>query len=160
MARIAAGLLLYRMQNGGLEVLLAHPGGPFFSNKDGGSWTVPKGEPDDGEELLDTARREFAEETGFKPCGPFVPLRPIQQKGGKIVHCWAVAGDCDPTKLHSNTCTIEWPPKSGRQIEIPETDRFAFFDLATAKRKIREAQVPLVEELAELIASDNSQADR
>ncbi len=103
MPRLSAGLLMYRIKKGAIQVLLAHPGGPFFSNKDDGAWSIPKGEPDAGEDLLVTAQREFQEETGLKPAGPFVPLNPIQQKGGKIVHAWAFAGDCDPSTLKSNT---------------------------------------------------------
>jgi len=105
MPRLSAGLLMYRIKDG-LEVLLAHPGGPYFVNKDDGAWSIPKGEPDADEDLLVTAQREFEEETGLKPTGPFVPLQPIQQKGGKIVHAWAFEGDCDPATLTSNTFTM------------------------------------------------------
>ncbi len=114
MPRISAGLLMYRIKDGATEVLLAHPGGPYFVNKDDGAWTIPKGEPNAGEDLLVAARREFAEETGVTPIGPFIPLKPIEQKGGKIVHAWAFRGDCDPTAITSNTFAMEWPPKSGR----------------------------------------------
>ena len=136
-----------------LEVLLAHPGGPYFVNKDDGAWSIPKGEPEPDEDLLLTAQREFEEETGLKPTGPFIPLKPIQQKGGKIVHAWAFEGDCDPATLKSNTFTMEWPPHSGRQMEFPEIDRLEFFDLATAKRKIKAGQEALIEELAAIIGS-------
>ena len=115
MPRLSAGLLMYRTRDDGIQVLLAHPGGPFFQNKDDGAWSVPKGEPDADEDLLVTAQREFAEETGIKPTGPFVPLKPIKQKGGKVVHVWAFEGDCDTAAIKSNTFTMEWPPKSGRQ---------------------------------------------
>ena len=111
---------MYRIKDGAVQVLLAHPGGPFFQNKDEGSWSIPKGEPEKDEDLLVAAQREFAEETGLKPIGPLVPLRPIQQKGGKVVYAWAFAGDCDTAVLKSNTFTIEWPPRSGRQAEFPE----------------------------------------
>lgn len=151
MARISAGLLMYRIQDGAVEVLLAHPGGPFFRNKDDGAWSIPKGEPEADEDLLQTAQREFEEETGLKPTGSFLPLKPIQQKGGKIVHAWAFEGDCDPTALRSNTFTMEWPPKSGRQMEFPEIDRAAFFDLAMARQKIKAGQEALVEELAAIL---------
>jgi predicted NUDIX family NTP pyrophosphohydrolase len=148
MLRTSAGLLMYRFKDGVLEVLLAHPGGPFFQRKDEGAWTIPKGEPEPGEDLFTTAQREFKEETGFTPRGTFYALRPIQQKGGKIVHAWAFEGDCDPSELRSNLCVIEWPPKSGKKIEFPEIDRAAFFDLATARKKIKARQDALLDELA------------
>jgi predicted NUDIX family NTP pyrophosphohydrolase len=151
MPRLSAGLLMYRFREGVLEVLLAHPGGPFFRHKDHGAWSIPKGEPDPGEDLLVTAQREFAEETSLEPSGPFLPLPPIQQKGGKIVHAWAFQGDCDPAVIRSNTFTIEWPPKSGRQAEFPEIDRAAFFDLPTARTKIKAGQEALLDELARLL---------
>jgi predicted NUDIX family NTP pyrophosphohydrolase len=147
MPRISAGLLMYRIREGAVQVLLAHPGGPFFRKKDEGAWSIPKGEPEPGEDLLLTAQREFEEETGRKPIGPFLPLQPIQQKGGKIVHAWVFQGDCDPTTLTSNTFTMEWPPHSGQQQEFPECDRAEFFDLETAKRKIKAGQEGLIEEL-------------
>jgi predicted NUDIX family NTP pyrophosphohydrolase len=151
MPRISAGLLMYRIRNGAVEVLLAHPGGPFFQDKDDGAWSIPKGEIEPGEDLLVTAQREFAEETGIKPIGPFLPLRPIQQKGGKIVHAWAFAGDCDPAAVKSNTFTLEWPPKSGRQAEFPEIDRAEFFDLAAARKKIKPGQEAFLAELATIL---------
>jgi predicted NUDIX family NTP pyrophosphohydrolase len=126
---------------------LAHPGGPFFKNKDEGAWTVPKGEVEDGEVLLETAKREFEEETGIAPNGPFIKLTPIKQKGGKIVHAWGFEGDCDPRTIVSNTFTMEWPPKSGRQVEFPEIDRVDFFGVSAAKQKIKAAQIPLIEEI-------------
>jgi predicted NUDIX family NTP pyrophosphohydrolase len=147
MSRLSAGLLMYRIKDGVLQVLLAHPGGPYFANKDEGAWTIPKGEPDADEDLLLTAQREFEEETGIKPMGPFVPLKPIKQKGGKIVHAWAFEGDCDPADIKSNTFTMESPPKSGRQQEFPEIDRAEFFDLAIARTKIKAGQEGLLDEL-------------
>ena len=147
--RLSAGLLMYRIRDGAVQVLLAHPGGPFFVNKDVGSWTIPKGEPNAGEDLLVTAQREFEEETGISPAGPFVALKPIQQKGGKIVHAWAFEGDCDPAVIKSNTFTMEWPPKSGKRQEFPEIDRAEFFELASAMKKIKAGQEGLVEELRE-----------
>jgi predicted NUDIX family NTP pyrophosphohydrolase len=134
---------MYRIQDGKLQVLLAHPGGPLFKNKDDDTWTIPKGELDPGEE-----------ETGIMPNGPFTALTPIKQKGGKIVHAWAFQGDCDPSAIVSNTFTMEWPPKSGRKMEFPEMDRADFFDVAAARRKIKAAQMPLVEE-CERIVLDN-----
>jgi predicted NUDIX family NTP pyrophosphohydrolase len=151
MPRLSAGLLMYRIKDGALQVLLAHPGGPFFRNKDEGSWTIPKGEPDADEDLLVTAQREFEEETGIKPAGPFMALKAIQQKGGKIVHAWAFQADCDPRAMVSNTFTIEWPPKSGRQMEFPEIDRAEFFDLHTARKKIKAGQEALLDELEAIV---------
>lgn len=151
--RLSAGLLMFRIEYGALQVLLAHRGGPYFVKKDEGAWTIPKGEPDGDEQLLVTAQREFEEETGIKPCGPFVPLHPIKQKGGKIVHAWAFQGDCDPAAVKSNTFVIEWPPKSGRQQKFPEIDRAEWFDLATARAKIHAGQEGLIDELATLFAA-------
>jgi predicted NUDIX family NTP pyrophosphohydrolase len=153
MPRISAGLLMYRVEDGRLQVLLAHPGGPYFANKDDGSWTIPKGEIEPGEDLLDAAKREFEEETGVKPIGPFLALSPIKQKGGKIVHAWAFEGDCEPSAIVSNTFTIEWPPKSGQQMAFPEIDRADFFDVIAAKRKIKAGQEGLIEELLRLTES-------
>ncbi len=150
MPRLSAGLLMYRIKNGRIEVLLAHPGGPYFVNKDDGAWTIPKGEPDTGEDLLVTAQREFEEETGIQPTSPFLPLQPIQQKGGKVVHAWAFEGDCDPAAIKSNSFTMEWPPKSGKQQEFPEIDRAEWFDLKTARTKIKAGQQALIEELESL----------
>lgn len=147
MPKISAGLLLYRLRNGVLEFLLVHPGGPFWKNKDAGAWTIPKGELGDNEEPLAAAVREFEEELGFKPIGSFLELTPIKQKGGKIVHAWAVEGDCDPAQIKSNTFTMEWPPNSGKKMEFPEVDRAEFFKLEDAKEKINQAQIPLLEEL-------------
>jgi predicted NUDIX family NTP pyrophosphohydrolase len=153
MSRISAGLLMYRLNGGVIQFLLAHPGGPFFQNKDEGHWSIPKGEQDAGEDLLVTAQREFEEETGVKPTGPFLPLAPIVQKGGKIVHAWAFQGDCDTAAIRSNTFTMEWPPKSGRQQEFPEIDRAEFFDLAMARKKIKTGQEALIEELVAIVKS-------
>ena len=148
MPRTSAGLLMYRIKDGSLQVLLAHPGGPYFVNKDDGAWTIPKGEPDADEDLLVTAQREFEEETSIKPTGPFMPLKPIQQKGGKIVHAWAFEGECDPAAIKSNMFTMEWPSKSGRQMEFPEIDQAGWFDLETARKKIKTGQEALIDELA------------
>ena len=151
MSRLSAGLLMYRIRNGAVQVLLAHPGGPFFRNKDAGSWSIPKGEPAAGEDLLATAQREFTEETGIHPAGPFLPLRPVKQKGGKLVHAWAFQGDCDPQAIRSNTFSIEWPPKSGRQAQFPEIDRAEFLDLNAAQKKIKAGQEGLIVELAAIL---------
>ncbi len=147
MPRVSAGLLMYRIQDGKLQVLLAHPGGPLFKHKDEGAWTIPKGEIEPGEDLLEAAKREFEEETGVTPTGPFTALTPIQQKGGKIVHAWAFKGDCDPGAIVSNTFQIKWPPRSGRLMEFPEIDRAEFYDVPVAIRKIKTAQTALIDEL-------------
>jgi predicted NUDIX family NTP pyrophosphohydrolase len=147
MPRLSAGLLMYRIKDGAIQVLLAHPGGPYFRNKDEGDWSIPKGEPSPDEDLFLTAQREFEEETGLKSAGPFIPVKPVKQKGGKIVHAWAFEGDCDPATIHSNTFTMEWPPHSGQQQDFPEIDRAEFFDLDTARRKIKSGQVGLIDEL-------------
>ena len=151
MPRFSAGLLMYRVRDGAIQVLLAHPGGPFFRRKDEGAWSIPKGEPEPGEDLLRAAQREFEEETGITPNGPFLPLMSIKQKGGKIVHAWAFEGDCDPACVKSNTFTIEWPPNSGRQTEFPEIDRVEFFNLAAAKKKIKAGQEGLLTELETIL---------
>lgn len=153
MPRLSAGLLMYRICDGKLQVLLAHPGGPLFKKKDEGHWTIPKGEPESGEDLLQAAQREFAEETGITPIGPFIELTPITQKGGKIVHAWGFRGDCDQRAIVSNTFTLEWPPRSGQQMDFPEIDRADFFDLTAAGRKIKPAQMALIEELERIVTT-------
>ena len=144
---VSAGLLLYRRTAAGIELLLAHPGGPFWARRDEGAWTIPKGVPSPGEDLLAAARREFAEETGATAPGPFLPLGSIRQKAGKTVHAWAAEGDLDPDTLVSNTMKTEWPPRSGRWITFPEVDRCEWFDPATARRKLLPAQAELVDRL-------------
>jgi predicted NUDIX family NTP pyrophosphohydrolase len=153
-ARISSGILLFRRPGGRLEVLLAHPGGPFFARKDEGHWTIPKGEVDPGEELFAVGRREFAEETGQPlPDGPSKELGSIVQKGGKIVHAWAVEGDLDPGAGVSNTVELEWPPGSGRRQTFPEIDRVAWFGPDEARRRIKSTQIPFIDRLeAELDA--------
>ena len=146
MPRQSAGILLYRLDAGEPQVFLAHPGGPFWKKKDDGAWTIPKGEIGEGEEPLAAARREFEEEIGVRIAGDFIELQPIRQRSGKIVHAWAVAGDCDPSCVRSNLFSMEWPPKSGRQAEFPEVDRAAWFSLADARKKILSGQVPLLDE--------------
>ena len=142
---------MYRLRNDRLEVLLVHPGGPFWRRKDEGAWTIPKGEIQLGEVPLAAAIREFGEETSLRADGPYVPLTPVRQKGGKVVHAWAFEGDCDPASLTSNEATIEWPPRSGQYRAFPEVDRAAFFDLDTARRKINAAQAELLEELRQKV---------
>jgi predicted NUDIX family NTP pyrophosphohydrolase len=143
----SAGLLLFRRAGGTVEVLLGHPGGPYWTTRDEGAWSIPKGGIHLGEEPLATAIREFIEETGFQPCGPFLPLGRITQRSGKIVHAWAFEGDCDPARVTSVLTTTEWPPRSGRHIEIPEIDRVAFFTLDAARRAINVAQAELIDRL-------------
>ena len=143
---------MYRIKNKKLEVFLAHPGGPFFKNKDEGHWTIPKGEVEEGEDLLQTAVREFKEETGITPEGHFISLGHITQKGGKIVHAWAFEGDRDPHQLHSsNFLEMEWPPRSGKKIRFPEMDRAEFFTVEVAKQKLKETQAPLIDRLSEYL---------
>ena len=151
MRKKSAGILLYRHAGSGLEVLLAHPGGPFWRNKDDGAWTIPKGEFAD-EDPLAAARREFAEELGVAaPFGAFLELKPIEQKNAKTVYAWAIEGDFDPAQLKSNTFLCEWPPKSQRMQEFPEVDRVEWFVPDAAKRKIRTAQSALIDQLIELL---------
>ena len=147
-ARVSSGILLYRRPGGRLEVLLAHPGGPYFARKDEGHWTIPKGEVEPDEELLDVARREFEEETGHpSPMGPPVELGSIIQKGGKTVHGWAMEGDLDPAAAVSNTFDMIWPPHSGRRQTFAEIDRVQWFGLDEARRRVKETQIPLIDRL-------------
>ena len=146
--RTSAGILLWRRRDGRLEVLLAHPGGPFWAKKDEGHWTVLKGETDPGEELEAVARREFAEETGHPlPDGPLIHLGEIRQKSGKLVIAWAVEGDLDPAVCASNTFEMEWPPRSGTIQQFPEIDRVEWFGLDEARRRLNVAQVPFLDRL-------------
>jgi predicted NUDIX family NTP pyrophosphohydrolase len=138
---------MYRVRNSILEVLLVHPGGPFWKKRDEGAWSIPKGEPQPGEALLDAACREFQEELGFAPEGNFIVLSPIRQKAGKVVHAWAFEGDCEPARCRSNTFQIQWPPNSGKLQSFPEVDAVAFYDLATAEKKINPGQIPFLRQL-------------
>jgi predicted NUDIX family NTP pyrophosphohydrolase len=147
MTRVSAGLLVYRRRGGDLEVLLVHPGGPSWRNKNQGAWSIPKGEVTEGEELLEAAKREFEEETGCTPGGTFLRLQPVKQKSGKVVHAWAVEAEIDAGACRSNTFKMEWPPKSGKMVDFPEVDRVEYFELPTAKRKINPAQAALLTEL-------------
>ena len=151
--RTSAGLLMYRRGAAGLEVFLVHPGGPWFVNKDAGAWSIPKGEPGEGEELIDTARREFREETGVKvPDVKLLPLGEVKQKAGKVVHAWAFEGDCDPDKITCNSFRMQYPPGSGQWRTFPEVDRAAFFGLAAAREKINPAQAAFLDRLAEALS--------
>ena len=153
MPKRSAGLLLYQRRAAGVEVFLVHPGGPFWAKKDLGAWGVPKGEYEPGEDPLEAARREFTEETGFTAEGDFLELGTLQQRGGKLVIAWAVEGDCDPARLNSNTCEIEWPPRSRKRITIPDVDRGQWFTLKQAREFMREDQHVLLERLAETLAT-------
>ena len=145
--KISAGLLLFRRGSAGLELFLAHPGGPFWSHKDAGAWTIPKGVIEPGEEPLAAALREFEEETGTRPEGPFLPLGSIRQKAGKEIHAWAWEGDADPDRVTSNMVRTEWPRGSGRWLTFPEVDRCGWFDPETAREKINPAQAELIARL-------------
>ena len=156
-AQVSAGLLVYRHGPGGTEVLIAHPGGPFWAKKDAGAWTVPKGLADHtgDDDLLATAQREFTEETGFVAQGPFLPLAPVKQASGKIVHAFACVGDFDPAKLASNTFEIEWPPRSGRRQSFPEIDRAAWFGFTEALNQIIGYQRPFLVELRDKLRAED-----
>jgi predicted NUDIX family NTP pyrophosphohydrolase len=151
----SAGLLLFRRRNG-LEVFLVHPGGPFWARKDEHAWSIPKGELDSGEDPLSAARREFAEETGLSADGDFIALAARKQSGGKVIHAFAIEGDCDPAVVKSNTFELEWPPRSGRRQEFPEVDRAAWFPLAAARTKIHKGQAPLIDELERILSPRGS----
>lgn len=153
---ISAGLLMYRFQNGKLQVLLAHPGGPFYKNKDNGFWTIPKGEIAADEVALDAAIREFTEETGITPRGEFFPLGSVKQKSGKTVQAWAFAGDWDETEpVKSNTFELEWPPRSGNKQTFPEIDQILFFPVPEALKKINEAQREFIIRLEKLMKENS-----
>lgn len=149
---VSAGLLLFRRTPRGLEVFLAHPGGPFWQGRDDGAWTIPKGVVAEGEALLDAARREFTEETGLVPQAPYLALGSVRQKAGKTVHAWAWEGDADADQVRSNTMRTEWPRGSGAWITFPEVDRSAWFDPATARRKLNPAQAELIDRLEAVLA--------
>lgn len=144
-SEVSAGILAYR-RNSRLEILLAHPGGPYWRNRDDGVWSIPKGNVE-SDDLLACAKREFNEETGLVAAGPFVPLAPQRQKSGKIVHAYALEADFDLVVFSSNTFEMEWPPHSGKRQSFPEVDRISYFGLATARKKILPGQRPFIEEL-------------
>ncbi|HEX2560411.1 NUDIX domain-containing protein [Phenylobacterium sp.] len=144
--RTSAGLLVWRRGEGGIEFLLAHPGGPLWAKRDAGAWMIPKGEIDEGEDPLACAVREFEEEVGQAIAGPFEPLTPIRQKGGKRVVCWLAEADLDLAGFRSNTFRMEWPPRSGRMIEVPEIDKVAYWPAEAAMSKLLPSQAPLVVE--------------
>jgi len=158
--KTSAGLLVFRKSARGIEVLLAHPGGPFFKNKDDGAWTIPKGVADGNEDLLERARIEFEEELGIEPPpGNVMPIGSVRQKGGKIVHAWAVEGDLpDGFEGKSNTFDLEWPPRSGKMQSFPEVDRVQFFPLEEAARKVNPAQKEFLDRLEQLVRRSASDA--
>jgi predicted NUDIX family NTP pyrophosphohydrolase len=151
MAKESAGIVLYRYRDSILEIFLVHPGGPFWKNKDSGAWSIPKGEFDAREDPLQAARREFHEETGCSVDGSFIDLGPVRQAGGKIVHAWAVEGDCEAESISSNSFTIEWPPRSGQRKEFPEVDRAGWFSLQLAREKILKGQLMLLDKLQRIL---------
>jgi predicted NUDIX family NTP pyrophosphohydrolase len=155
MPKRSAGLVMYRILRGQLEVFLVHPGGPFWVNKDKGAWAIPKGQVDDGEEPLDAARREFQEETSFIPKGEFLKLGTIRQLSGKLVDAWAFEGDCNPEELSSITCQVEWPPRSRRMIEVPEVDRGKWFTIDGALESILQSQCPFLTTLCAALGCDS-----
>ena len=149
--KTSAGLLMYRRRPGALEVFLVHPGGPFWQKKDAGSWSIPKGEYAPEEDPLEAAKREFQEETNLKASGEFVPLTPRRQPSGKIIRAWAFEGDCDASVIRSNTFTMEWPPRSGKQQAFPEVDRADWFSIPAAREKIIKGQSGLLDELVQIL---------
>ena len=149
----SAGILLYRRTADGLEVLLAHPGGPFWTKRDLGAWTLPKGEIDAGEDPYAAARREFVEETGFEPGEPARALRALRQPSGKTIQAWAIEGDCDAGAARSILFKMEWPPKSGKEEEFPEIDKVAWFPIPEARRRITPGQAPFLADLESLLTS-------
>ncbi len=150
MPKRSAGLLLYRRAKSDAEVFLIHPGGPYWAKKDKGAWAIPKGEYEEDEDPLAAAKREFEEETGFTATGKFIDLGSIKQRSGKIVAVWAFEGDCDPAELASNTCLIEWPPHSGKSLEIPEVDQGRWLGIAKARKYIRKDQEELLDRLGKI----------
>jgi len=151
---------MYRHGPDGVEVFLVHPGGPFWARKDAGAWSIPKGEYlAESEDALDAARREFEEETGTLPRGEFAGLGSVKQPGGKVVAAWAFEGDADPAAIRSNTFTLEWPPKSGKQREFPEVDRAGWFPLHAAAEKILKGQLGFLQRLAELLGAETAEGE-
>jgi predicted NUDIX family NTP pyrophosphohydrolase len=157
LSRESAGLLLYRERDGRLQVLLVHPGGPFWSRRDEGVWSIPKGEIEAGETPVDVARREFGEELGSPPPdGEWAPLGTVRQRGGKIVHAWSARGDLDPSRIRSTAFELEWPPRSGKKSSFPEVDRAAWFDFEEARRRILPAQAAFIDRLETRLTQESS----
>lgn len=155
--KTSSGILLFKKEKEGLYYFLVHPGGPFWKNKDLGAWSIPKGEIMPDEDLLERALIEFAEETGKSVTGEFIELHPVIQKGGKTVYAWALEGDMDTSGLYSNTLLIEWPPRSGKKLEIPEVDQWKWFLSEEAKQRINAGQIRLIEELEEILKANDHQ---
>jgi len=153
--KISAGIVLYRIRDHAVQVFLVHPGGPYWARKDDGAWSIPKGEATEGADLLTTARTEFHEETGSRLSGDPVPLQPLKQPGGKIVHAWAVRGDIDASSIRSNLFAIEWPPRSGRTQEFPEVDRAGWFELVAARAKLLPGQRGFLDQLRDLLGLED-----
>lgn len=154
MSRKSAGILLYRTRKKALEVFLVHPGGPFWAKKDVGAWSIPKGEFSDNEDPLEAAKREFREETGHSVSGEFIPLSPSKQKSGKWVYAWALLQDLDARNIRSNTFEMEWPPRTGKKIRVPEVDEAAWFTIEVALEKINEGQAVFLDELVSILTSN------
>ena len=159
MPKHSAGILLYRFREGNLEVFLVHPGGPFWARKDRAAWSIPKGEYEEGEDPLEAAKREFAEETGIELNSPLIDLGELRQPSGKIVHAWAASQDCDPSGIRSNTFTMEWPPNSSKLQEFPEIDRGAWYPTGVAKSKLHKGQVAFIDKLRKIIGLPPEEAD-
>ncbi|MGD0628807.1 MAG: NUDIX domain-containing protein [Terracidiphilus sp.] len=151
MAKLSAGVLMYRYRNRQLDVFLVHPGGPFWTKKDLGSWSIPKGEYEEGEEPQEAAAREFQEETGFTLNGPMRELGVVKQAGGKVISAWCFEGEADPAELVSNTFQMEWPPRSGHRMEFPEVDRGGWFSLPAAQERVLRGQAPFLDMLCRLL---------
>ncbi len=149
--KLSAGVLLYRVRRGEVEVFLVHPGGPYWARKDDGAWSIPKGEYDEGDDPFATAKREFCEETGSEVAGSFRALSPLAQPSGKVVSAWAVEGDLDAATVKSNTFSLEWPPHSGKRQEFPEVDRGEWFDMLTARTKLQSGQRGFLDQLQQLL---------
>lgn len=157
--RKSAGILPYRWKDGELQVFLVHPGGPFWKNKDVHAWSVAKGEFNDDEPAFDAALREFSEETGFTAAGSFLELDPVKQPGGKTVFVWAVEADFNPEAINSNTFSLEWPPRSGKTIEVPEIDSAGWFTVSAAEKKIHKGLIPLLGNLSRITSTDSHSGD-
>ncbi|MEO8664035.1 MAG: NUDIX domain-containing protein [Ignavibacteria bacterium] len=154
MQKQSAGILLYRFTDGSMEIFLVHPGGPLWSKKDAGSWSIPKGEFTNEEDALTAAKREFFEETGTEISGDFHELKPVKQKSGKIVHAWTIKGNIDPDKIKSNNFEMEWPLRSGKMQSFPEIDRGCWFGVSEAKEKINQSQKALIDQLLNIITEN------
>ena len=156
MAKQSAGLLMYRYRRGTVEILLVHPGGPYWAGKDSGAWAIPKGEIEQGEDALTAARREFEEETGFKAEGQFCPLSPVRLKSRKVIYAWTFQGDCDPQNVKSMVFSMEWPPHSGKEQQFPEVDRAEWFTVEAAREKVQAGQMAFIEEFARSAGKDGT----